>query len=227
MSITPHQPLTSVTTALLVFGTLLQAASSVPSGGTFVAGSGHISTSGNTLVINQNTLKGIIDWNTFSLGQGTAVRFKNGAGPTLNRVTGALPSTILGQLSATGSIFLLKPQGILIGHGAIVHTGGDFLASTLNLPDQLFLANSLIMLGNSNTTVINLGTVTSDGGNVYLIGHSVQNVDNINAPNGTIGLAAGSEVMIIATLLPIKRSRSWPLAATSPAPAFSNPLRPN
>src|SRR5450759_305474 len=56
---------------------VMHAASSLPSGGAFVAGSGNIVAAGNLLNINQPTLKGIIDWNTFSIANGAAVIFKN------------------------------------------------------------------------------------------------------------------------------------------------------
>jgi filamentous hemagglutinin family protein len=174
----------------------IQAASSVPTGGTFTAGTGHVSAAGNVLTINQNSLKGIIDWNTFSIARGGTVNFNNGSGATLNRVNGPTPTTILGQLLATGSIYLLNPEGILIGRGATIHTGGDFLASTLNLPNSSFLSNTIQFTGNSTATVVNLGDLSATGGDIYLIGRTVQNGGSISAPNGTTGLAAGNQVLI-------------------------------
>jgi len=172
-------------------------AASIPTGGSFTAGLGNISANGNVLNINQSSLRGIIDWKTFSIGQNSSVNFHNGSGATLNRVTGVLPTSILGQLLASGSVYILNPEGILIGHGATVHTGGDFLASTLNIPNNAFLAGgSLLLGGTSNATVVNLGDLASTGGNVYLIGHSIQNGGSINTPNGTTGLAAGSQVLL-------------------------------
>src|ERR1700735_3024132 len=87
--------------ALTALQPVLQAASSLPTGGSFTAGAGNIAASGNTLIINQSTLRGIIDWSNFSVGKGGSVTFNNGAGATLNRVTGGLPSAILGQLLAS------------------------------------------------------------------------------------------------------------------------------
>jgi filamentous hemagglutinin family protein len=76
------------------------------------------------VTINQSSGRGIIDWNNFSIGYGGVVTFKNGSGATLNRVTGTQMSTILGSLTATGSVYLINPQGVLIGPGAHVNTGG-------------------------------------------------------------------------------------------------------
>jgi hypothetical protein len=62
----------AVLASLLGFQPVLEAASSLPSGGAFTAGSGAIVASGNTLTINQSTFRGVINWNNFSIGQGGA-----------------------------------------------------------------------------------------------------------------------------------------------------------
>jgi filamentous hemagglutinin family protein len=178
----------------------IQAASALPAGGIFTAGSGKIMGSGNTLTVNQSSLRGIIDWNTFSIGKGGSVIFNNGSGATLNRVTGSIATSILGQLLASGTVYIINPQGVLIGRGATVHTGGDFLAGTLNLSNSAFLnSGALLFSGSSNATTVNLGNLTSAGGSVYLIGRSVRNSGSINTPNGTTGLAAGSRILIVDT----------------------------
>jgi len=106
---------TGVILVLTALPSITQAASTVPSGGAFTSGAGNISAAGSTLTINQSTLRGIIDWTNFSVGKGGLVTFNNGSGATLNRVTGGLPSAILGQLLASGSVYVLNPQGVLIG----------------------------------------------------------------------------------------------------------------
>jgi filamentous hemagglutinin family protein len=45
----------------------------------------------------------------------TTVAFNNGAGAKLNRVVGSHPSVIIGHLSATGSVYLINPQGVIVG----------------------------------------------------------------------------------------------------------------
>ena len=50
----------------------------------------------------------------------------------LNRVTGGTESQILGQLVSNGAVYLVNPNGILIGEEAQVQTAG-FIASTLDL----------------------------------------------------------------------------------------------
>ena len=104
----------------------------LPDGGHFVAGSGSISGNADSLRVNQTSGRGVIDWSHFSIGGGNRVTFDNGNGATLNRVTGGDPSAIFGTLSATGSVYLINPQGILIGPGGVISTGGRFVASTLD-----------------------------------------------------------------------------------------------
>ena len=212
MSLRTIQPSPSGNSSRLLIGALiglaalqpvLQAASSLPTGGTFAAGAGNIATTrGNALTINQSTFRGIIDWNTFSIGKAGSVTFNNGSGATLNRITTGTPTALLGQLLASGSIYILNPQGILIGRSATIHTGGDFLATTLNLSNDAFLKGGPLTFtgplstGPSSATVVNLGGITSSGGSVYLIGNSVTNEGAIKASNGTAGLAAGSRILL-------------------------------
>ena len=57
-----------------------------------------------------------------------AVQFNNGSGATLNRVTGNNMSQIMGSLSATGSVYLINQQGVVIGKQGVITTGGSFVA---------------------------------------------------------------------------------------------------
>ena len=168
----------------------------LPSGGHFVAGSGSISSGGSVTTINQSSLRGIIDWNSFSIGPNELVKFNN-SGATLNRVTGGAMSSILGSLTATGTIYLLNPEGILIGPSGVIRTGGDFVASTLHVPTSSFMAGkSLLFEGTSNAAIRNLGKVASSDGSVFLIAPTVLNEGSIAAPKGSVGLAAGQRVLL-------------------------------
>ncbi len=173
------------------------AGSALPTGGQYVAGQGTIKGGTNSLTINQNSGKGIIDWQGFSIGSGNAVFFNNGSGSTLNRVTGGDLSKIDGQLHATGSVYLINPQGIVIGPGGKVVTNGSFVASTRDISDSNFLGSGALTLsGNSAGNVVNAGTITSKTGDAILVGRSVSNSGTISASNGTAGLAAGNQVIL-------------------------------
>ena len=170
----------------------------LPAGGNFVAGTGSISTSGASLTVNQTTGRGVIDWNSFSIGLGNHVQINNGDGATLNRVTGGNRSSILGTLSATGSVYLINPQGIVIGPSGAVTTGGRFVASTLDTDNTAFMnASALTLSGTSPATVLNLGKIGSTNGDVFLVSTgAVENLGSISAPHGTAELAAGKTVLL-------------------------------
>jgi filamentous hemagglutinin family protein len=103
-------------------------ATMLPQGGHFVAGTGSIGTQGLTETITQSSQRGIIDFSSFSIGKSGTVKVNNGAGAPLDRVTGSNLSTILGTLSATGSVYLVNPQGVVVGKSGVVTTDGSFVA---------------------------------------------------------------------------------------------------
>ncbi|NML74177.1 filamentous hemagglutinin N-terminal domain-containing protein [Rhizobium sp. S-51] len=168
----------------------------LPTGGSFSAGSGDIQTAPTGLLINQTSATGIVEWQDFSIGSGASVHFDNGAGATLNRVTGNLGSQIDGSLTATGSLYLVNRAGIVVGKDGVISTGGDFFASTHDVTDQQFLAGGeMTFAGSSKAAVVNLGTISSASGNVALIARAVDNSGSITAENGTVGLLAGYEIL--------------------------------
>lgn len=170
----------------------------MPTGGQYAAGAGQILSSGTSgLTINQTSAAGVINWRTFSIGAGGSVQFNNGSGATLNRVTGNNLSQIDGQLTGTGSIYLINQNGVLVGPGGKVLTGGNFVASTRDIPNSQFMqGGTLTAKGTSAGVVSNEGTIVSQNGNAVLIGSAVSNSGTISAPNGTAVLAAGNEVVM-------------------------------
>ncbi|BAO91213.1 filamentous hemagglutinin N-terminal domain-containing protein [Caballeronia cordobensis] len=179
-------------------GSIAEAAPPLPAGGQFVAGSGAIAGGGASLTINQTTSRGVIDWNSFSIGGGRQVTFNNGNGATLNRVTGGDASVILGQLNATGSVYLVNPQGVLVGPGGVVATGGRFVASALDIGNDAFMQGGpLTLSGGGDGMVINLGKIGSSGGDVFLVSRTAAvNGGSISAPQGTVEIAAGNQVLL-------------------------------
>ncbi|MGF6807317.1 filamentous hemagglutinin family protein [Paraburkholderia sp. Clong3] len=184
----------------LSFAHATLAAGKLPQGGTYVAGAGAIASQGNGLVVTQpGSTRGVIEWNSFSIGRNNSVTFDNGSGATLNRVTGGSPSAIFGRLSATGSLYVINPQGIVVGPSGVISTGGRFVASALDVCDSAFMqgGGSLTLSGERDASVINLGKVSSSGGDVFLIARgAVINAGTITAPNGTAELAAGEQVLL-------------------------------
>ncbi len=169
----------------------------LPSGGQVAAGQASVATSGDSTTITQSSGKAIINWTDFSIGRGGTVQFDNGTGATLNRVTGGSVSSIDGLLSATGSVYLINPNGVIIGKSGVVRTDGSFVASTLDLGDAAFLkGGDLTFDGASSAAVVNLGKVGALGGDVALIAAHVENQGTLAAANGSIGLLAGHQVLM-------------------------------
>lgn len=175
-----------------------RAAGALPAGGHFVGGAGSIGGSGATLTINQTSGRGVVDWDSFSIGGNNHVVFANGGGATLNRVTGGSSSAILGTLTASGSVYLINPQGVLVGPKGVISTRGRFVASTLDVDSAAFMnGGPLTFAGDSDARIVNLGTIASSGGDVFLIARNeVTNSGTVSAPNGTAELAVAQQVLL-------------------------------
>jgi len=168
------------------------AGGTLPTGGQVVSGSATISTSGTAMTINQSSDRMIANWQSFSIGRDNAVTFNQpgASSVALNRVVGQDPSRILGSLTANGQVFLVNPNGIAIGKSGSVQTGG-FVASTLGIADQDFLAGDYRFTGSGSGAIVNRGDVS--GRVVALISPSVANQGTIT---GDAALAAGTDVLL-------------------------------
>src|SRR5690554_743201 len=161
-----------------------------PTGATVGTASGH------ELIVNQTEDRAIVDWTEFSIGEGYTVRFnqlKNQA--ILNRVTGSGKSQLLGDLKADGAVWLINPNGVLIGSSGRIDTR-SFVASTLPVTDEQFLNNpdTINLEGASTAGIENLEHITTTGGDIILVARQVSNAGELKAPDGAVRLAAGNEV---------------------------------
>jgi len=181
--------------ACLMLG-LGASAHALPAGGVVAAGGASISSSGSTATITQSTANAVINWQSFGIAAGQTVQFvqPSSSAVALNRVLGADPSSIMGNLSANGRVFLLNPNGVLFGSGASVNVGG-LVASTMSLTDAKFMAGDYAFTDAGSGSVVNRGNITAaDGGYVALMGKTVSNQGVISARLGSVALAAGNAV---------------------------------
>ncbi len=140
----------------------------------------------------------VIHWKDFSIAKGEVTRFIQPAkeAVVVNRVTGGRLSSLMGTLEANGKLFLLNPAGVLIGKDAIIRTAA-FTASTLDALDSAMLEGSNIQFfGDSKATVINLGKIFADDGDVFLIANKVANHGEIHAPKGHGALGGAQELIV-------------------------------
>ncbi|MDP3858045.1 MAG: filamentous hemagglutinin N-terminal domain-containing protein [Stagnimonas sp.] len=172
-----------------------------PSGGQVIAGDiAFASPDAQTLTISQNSPTAVINWQDFSIGAGETVVFNqlSAAAAVLNRVTGDVPSSILGQLSGNGRVFLINPRGILFGASANVDVG-SLVASTLDLADDDFLQGRYLFAGDpaSGEAIIQAGDIAvGDGGFVVLAAGQVENSGLIQARLGSVVLASGAALTL-------------------------------
>ena len=173
-----------------------------PTDGQVRSGTVNISTVGpNSLHIEQLTQKAIIDWQSFGINPGEAVRFlqPNQLSVILNRVVGQDPSKILGELSANGNVWLINPNGVLFGPGSTVNVGG-LVASTLNISNEDFLNGNYRFMQDVDkplASVVNQGTITiTDGGYAVLMAPLVSNEGLIVANLGQVNLLSGESATL-------------------------------
>ena len=89
-------------------------AAALPSGGQVSAGQASISRNGANLLVQQDSARAAINWQSFNVGAGAQVRFQqpDASSVTLNRVLGSDPSQIFGRITANGQVILSNPAGV-------------------------------------------------------------------------------------------------------------------
>jgi len=182
-----------------------QYAHGLPTAGEVVAGNVTVTVNGTQMRLDQTSRAAIMNWQQFNIAPNELVRILQNApdAAMLARVTGGNPSELLGRLQADGKLFLINPNGVIVGPGAMIDTAA-FLASTLDLADADFLKQgALTFKGDSNAGIVNLGKITAHEGNVVLLAHTVKNAGELTAPNGSVGLGAGSEVYLASPDAPV------------------------
>ncbi|UIN02543.1 filamentous hemagglutinin N-terminal domain-containing protein [Yersinia ruckeri] len=178
----------------------LSQATELPSGGHVVVGAGQITQDSNTLTVNQSGKKLGIDWNTFDVGRGHSVVFvqPDSSSVALNRVVGGGgASQIMGSLTANGQVFLLNPNGVLVGKSGQVSTGG-FVASSQQISNADFVAGKITLTDQGGDgRIVNQGNLTSSkGGYVVLSGRQVVNEGHIATPEGMTALTSATQVSL-------------------------------
>jgi fibronectin-binding autotransporter adhesin len=211
----PHCPfrpsfhLSPMTRALAAAGLLAMPlwlqAQVLPQGLNVVQGQASVATQGALMTV-KNSPGAILNWNSFNIGAGAGVRFDqaSAASKVLNRVVGNEPSAIFGSLSSNGHVWLLNPNGVLFGAGARVDVAG-LVASTLRLNDNDFISGRYRFNAAEGDagTLRNEGSLRSSfGGQIVMLGSSITNTGSVEAPGGSVALAAARSVELVDTGLP-------------------------
>ncbi len=172
-----------------------------PEGGTVTAGAARISSeSSGATTIHQSSDRAIVDWQSFDVGTQESVSFFQPGqdAAILNRVTGGVgASKIDGSLRSNGQVYVLNPDGVVIGETGQITSRGGFVASSLDLENTAFMrGGDLRLSGDGGGAVVNKGIIASSAGDVVLVAPKVGNHGSIRAESGVVALGAGTEAWL-------------------------------
>lgn len=161
-----------------------------------VEGLADVQYQGQSLEIQTTDSRTILEWDHFSIDVFETVSFlqPDSLSTVLNRILGQEITQIDGSLFSNGRVFLLNPNGVIIGKEGFIDTSG-FLATTLDVANEEFLTgNNLHFFGDSQVSLVHCGTI--DSADVFLMAKHVQNDGVIYAEQGTAALVAAQEVWL-------------------------------
>ncbi|MGN8832785.1 YDG domain-containing protein [Selenomonas montiformis] len=172
-----------------------------PTGGQVAAGGANID---NPLNITSTTKNNVITWQDFSVGKNETVRFDGGAKTNnyLNIVTGANTSNIQGKIQGGNDVYLVNPNGIIIGKDAVVDVG-NFYASTRYVSEEAAKQaagsqNLAAVLSDTSKSVaadvVNLGTVQAD--QVVVEGQNIRFLDSSKVNSSSVTLRANGYIHV-------------------------------
>jgi filamentous hemagglutinin family protein len=169
----------------------------LPTNGVVVQGAATISQSTNVMVINQDTSKAIVNWQSFDIGSAARVNViqPSNTSVLLNRVVSNNPSQIFGSLDANGQVILINPNGILFGKDGSVNANA-FTASTLDMRDADFMAGNYRYFSTGvNGEIVNQGGINTQN-YIALLGAKVTNDGNINTHGGNVYLGSAEAITV-------------------------------
>ncbi|HLP85268.1 MAG TPA: filamentous hemagglutinin N-terminal domain-containing protein, partial [Phycisphaerales bacterium] len=150
--------------------------------------------SGNTVIHASD--RAIINYRSFNIGSNESVRFvqPDASSRVLNRINSAAPTRIDGNISSNGRVYIVNPAGVVFGRSSVINVNGLFAAAG-NMSDADF-NRGIDRVTNMTGRVTNEGLIRVDqGGSVILAGGQVANMGHIVAPQGTVAMAAGTDVV--------------------------------
>ncbi len=165
-----------------------------PAGAAVAAGQVSISAVSGVTTIHQISDRAVVNWQSFNVNAGEAVKFiqPSSTAAILNRVTGGSVSNINGLVEGNGRVYLINPNGIVVGANGVVNVNGGFVASTKSLADSAFMSGgALVFTGESTGSIQILGKVQSAQGDVILIAPKI-------AIEKTGSLIAGQTIKLVA-----------------------------
>jgi len=170
-----------------------------PAGMTVGSGSASVVGQGPVLTVTTSD-RALLNWQSFNIAPGEKTVF-NQPSPTSivwNQILDANPSKIFGSIQANGIVVLANQQGFWFGPDSVVKAAG-FVATTASGPGQGFFNGGpwSLEVPPPAANIINYGQLSvASGGSLFLVAEKVENHGVLSAPDGSLGLYAGKEVLI-------------------------------
>jgi filamentous hemagglutinin family protein len=169
-----------------------------PTGMTVQKGSAATTVNGSQLTITASQLA-VLNWQSFNIAAGETTIFNQPSisSVVLNRINDQNPSQIYGSLQANGLVVLMNASGFYFGPDSFVKTGGLIVSTANCLPPQNSGGSWEFNGPPPLASIVNYGQIKiGNGGSAFLIADKIENHGNIEAPGGTVGLAAGQTVLL-------------------------------
>lgn len=170
-----------------------------PVGGTVRQGNASFGNQGSQFTITTSD-RAVINWQSFNIGVGQTTTFLQPSSSSVvwNQINDVNPSQILGTLNANGYVVLQNQSGFYLGGQAVLNAQGLVMTtSPTPAPDLSGGGAWQFNAPPPTASIINYGQINvGNGGSAFLIAHDIQNHGTISAPQGSIGLYAGKQVLI-------------------------------
>jgi filamentous hemagglutinin family protein len=169
-----------------------------PTGMTVGSGTASIHQSGSQLTItaSQNAL---LNWKSFNIAAGETTTFQQPSASSIvwNRINDPNPSQIFGSLQANGIVVLLNSSGFYFGPNSFVSAAGLVVSTAQYAPPENGGGGWEFNGPPPLASIVNYGRISvGQNGSAFLIADKIENHGTIEAPGGSIGLAAGQTVLL-------------------------------
>ncbi|MEI6779560.1 MAG: filamentous hemagglutinin N-terminal domain-containing protein [Verrucomicrobiota bacterium] len=198
-----HQPGTKRKSLLfataLIAGAAIFRASANPEGLVVQGGSASAVANGSRFIITASQ-NAFLNWQSFNIAPGETTIFQqpSAASVVWNKINGQSPAQIWGNLQANGVVVLMNESGFFFGPNSKVSVAGLVASTAMGVPIE-FGGGSFWQFNGPppEASIVNYGQINAGrGGSVFFIAERIQNHGSIIAPEGSIGLSAGQEVLI-------------------------------
>jgi filamentous hemagglutinin family protein len=169
-----------------------------PTGMRVVSGSAIAHSSGSQLTITTGN-SAVLNWQSFNIAANETTTFNQPSvySVVVNNIHDANASQIYGSLQANGMVVLMNPSGFYFGPDSFIKTGGLIVSTANCIPPQNSGGSWEFNGPPPLASILNFGQIRiGNGGSAYLIADDIGNYGTIDAPGGTVGLAAGQQVFL-------------------------------